>query len=51
MDFPKDYHWKRKANTPQSTLFPKTTLPNPNPHSNFSNAKGRVRIEQYEYEE
>jgi hypothetical protein len=51
MNFPRDYHWKRRMNIPSFNNFgknPVTNLPQP---PNLICGKGVVRIEQYEYEE
>jgi hypothetical protein len=44
MDFPKDYHWKRRINAPQLNLFPKTTIAHLAQTPTLPPSKGRVRI-------
>jgi hypothetical protein len=51
MNFPRDYHWKRRANLSSMNNFNKTSTSNLPQPPNFIHGKGVVRIEQYEYEE
>ncbi len=45
MDFPRDYHWKKRVTNSQLSCFPKTTPANNTQANHLLPSKGRVRIE------
>lgn len=51
MNFPRDYHWKRRANMSALNTFNKPNVANMPQVPSIVCPKGVIRIEQYEYEE
>lgn len=51
MDYPKDYHWKKRVQTSNPHHLLKHLPPQPSQPPIAAHSKGKIRIEQYEYEE